>query len=206
MLKMRILVGLCLAPLVCYAADPQQLPVGSLASPDALAKTVPALAKSVIEVYREADRRVYLDNLFRLQLARGADADAARTIDSQRALDAGDPSLRAQARHLQYSILAQARARQAASKVSFEKAFAQAFRDTFARLDDKTSAHANRLFIAMDASALQRGLAAKLEHYKGRTSLSVAEALDLIKSYQAADAFSSFGPLTATLIAEERTL
>ena len=55
----------------------------------------------------------------------------------------------------------------------------------------------------MDAATLQRGLLAKLEQYKGRTKLSVAEALDLIKSYQAVDAFRSFEPLAPTLIAED---
>lgn len=200
---MRILLCLFLAPLLCCAAEPEQLRVGSLENTDVLAKTIAALAKDALTVYREADRRLYLDNLFRLQLATGADADAAKSIESLRALDAGDTSLVAKARHLQYSILAQARTRQSASKISFEKAFEQAFSDAFARLDDKTSAHAIRLFIAMDAATLQRGLLAKLEQYRGRTTLSVTEALDLIKSYQAADAYGSFNPLAATLIADE---
>lgn len=203
MLKMTLLACLCLASTVGYTADQEQVPIGPIENPAVLAESIPTLARNVIAAYREPDRRLDLDNLFRLQLAADDNDAAIKTIDAVRALDVGDTSLAATARHLQYSILAQARVREVASNVSFENAFEQAFRNTFARLDDKTSAHAIRLFIAMDASALQKDLLAKLEQYKGKTSLSVAEALDLIKSYQVADAYGSFRPLAARLIAED---
>jgi putative CocE/NonD family hydrolase len=201
--KTTLVACLCTAWAVGYAADQEQVPVGPIDSPTALAQSVPALAGKVIAVYREPDRRLYLDNLFRLQLASGAYDVAAKTIDSVRALDAGDSSLVARARHLQYAILAHARVREATAHVSFENAFEQAFRDTFVRLDDRTSAHAIRLFIAMDQAALQRDLLAKLEQYKGRTSLPVADALELIRSYQVDDAYRSFAALSARLIAED---
>lgn len=201
--RTTLLACLCLASTIGYAAEPAQVPVGSIENPTALAQTIPALAKNVIAVYREPDRRLFLDNLFRLQLAAGEYDAAGKTIDSLRELDAGNSSLVARARHLQYRILAQARAREAATDVSFENAFEQAFRDTFARLDDRTSAHAIRLFVAMDQAALQRDLLGKLEQYKGRTSLSVADAVALIKPYQAEGALRSFAALSPELIAEE---
>jgi putative CocE/NonD family hydrolase len=200
--KMKLVACLWLAATVANAAD-QELPVGSIENPAALEKSIPVLAKQGIAVYRESDRRLYLDNLFRLQLAAGDNDAAIKTIDALRTLDKGDASLVAKARHVQYSILAQARARVAATKVSFEKAFEQAFRDGFARLDDRTSAHAIRLFVAMDAPSLQKTLLAKVEQYKGKKTLSVPEALDLIKAYQVADAYQSFSPLAARLIAED---
>jgi uncharacterized protein len=189
----HILVCLCLAWTSGYAAEPQQVQVGP----------IDKMAKDVIAVYREPDRRVYLDNLFRLQLAAGDYDAAAKTIDSRRVLDAGDTSLVAKARHVQYSILARAKAREAATRVSFESAFQQAFRAAFARLDDRTSAHATRLFVAMDAAALQRDLAAKREQSKGKSSLSVPDALDLIKAEQTDEAYRSFATLSPELIAED---
>lgn len=201
--KVTFVACLCVAWTIGHAADPQQLPVGPIDSPDALAESIPTLARSVIADYRETDRRVYLDNLFRLQLAAGAYDAAAGTIDSLRALDAGDSSLVAKARHVQYSILSQASAREAATDISFENAFAQAFRDAFARLDDRTSAHAIRLFVAMDPPALQRELSAKLDRYRGRNSLSMSEALELIKAYQVDDAYRAFAPLSPKLIDED---
>ena len=117
----------------------------------------------------------------------------------------GDTSLVAKARHVQYTILAHAKARQAASKVSFESAFAQAFREAFAQLDNKTSAHAIRLFIAMDPAALQRDLAARREQSKGKSSLSVPDAIELIKASQADDAYRTFASLSPQLIADEDT-
>jgi uncharacterized protein len=194
-LEVALLALLCLASTQGYAAEPQQVPVAPIEQ----------MAKDVIAVYREPDRRVYVDNLFRLQLAAGAYDAAAKTIDSRRALDAGDTSLVARARHVQYTILAHAKARQAATKVSFESAFAQAFREAFARLDNKTSAHAIRLFIAMDPAALQRDLAARREQSKGKTSLSMPDAMELVKASQADDAYRTFALLSPQLIADEDT-
>jgi hypothetical protein len=66
------------------------VPIGSIENPTVLAESMPALAKKVIAVYREPDRRLYLDNLFRLQLAAGDNDAAIETIDALRALDAGN--------------------------------------------------------------------------------------------------------------------
>lgn len=201
--KMKKVACFCLASIVANAAGQEQLPVGSIESPVELAESILALARQVVTVYQESDRRLYLDNLFRLQLAVGDNAAAIKTIDALRTLDKGDDSLVAKARHVQYSILSQARVREVANKVSFEKAFEQAFQDAFARLDDRTSAHAIRLFVAMDAPSLQRTLLGKVEQYQGKRTLSVSEALDFIKAYQVADAYQSFSPLVARLIAED---
>ncbi|MGQ0834888.1 MAG: hypothetical protein ACT4O5_08215 [Gammaproteobacteria bacterium] len=108
------------------------MPLGPIDDPSAVAKSIPALAKDIMAVYRETDRRLFLDNLFRLQLVAGDDEAAAKTTESLRVQEASDSSLVSKTRHLQFAILAQARARQAADKVSFESAFEQAFRDAFA--------------------------------------------------------------------------
>jgi len=186
-----------------WATDREQVTLGHLGDPSAIDKSMPALASDVLAVYRESDRRLFLDNLFRLQLVAGQNETAIRTIDARRALDAGDASLAARARHVQYSILAQARAREETGEVSFESAFEQAFRDRFARLDNRTSAQAIRLFIAMDLPAAHRDLLATLERHKGTTSVPVPDALELVKAYQVYDAYRSFGDVAARLIAED---
>jgi len=192
-IRLTLWVCLCVAWTIGDAAEPEQVPVGP----------IDKMAKDVIAVYREPDRRVSLDNLFRLQLAAGEYDAAAKTIESRRALDAGDTSLVAKARHVQYSILAQAKSREAATKVSFDSAFEQVFRDAFARLDNRTSAHAIRLFVAMDAAAMQRDLAARREQSKGKSTLSVPDAIELIKADQADAAYRSFATLSPKLIAED---
>jgi predicted acyl esterase len=192
-IKMAFVAGLCMACTLGYAAEQQQVQVGP----------TERMAKDVIAVYREPDRRAYYDNLLRLQLAAGAYEAAAKSIEARRALDAGDSSLVAKARHVQYTILALAKAREAATKVSFESAFEQAFRETFARLDNVTSAHAIRLFVAMDAAALQRDLAARREQAKGKSSLSVSDALALVKVQQTDDAYRIFAALSPKLIADD---
>lgn len=100
MLKMKFFACLCLAATLGCAADREQVPLGPIDSPSAVAKSIPALARDVMAVYREADRRLFLDKLFRLHLAAGDDEAAAKTIESLRAQEAGDSSLVARTRHL----------------------------------------------------------------------------------------------------------
>lgn len=57
MLKIMLLACLCLASTVGYTADQEQVPIGSIENPTVLAESMPALAKKVIAVYREPDRR-----------------------------------------------------------------------------------------------------------------------------------------------------
>jgi hypothetical protein len=81
MLKIKFLACLCLAATLGRAADREQVPLGPIDDPSAVTRSIPALARDVMAVYRETDRRLFLENLFRLQLAAGDDEAAARTID-----------------------------------------------------------------------------------------------------------------------------
>lgn len=62
MLKMKLFACLCLISTVGHAADQEQVPVGSIENPTELAQSIPVLAKRVVAVYQESDRRQYLDN------------------------------------------------------------------------------------------------------------------------------------------------
>jgi hypothetical protein len=54
--------------------------------PTALAKEMPRLAKSALALYRESDRKTYLDSLFRLQLVAGDYPGASASLASLREL------------------------------------------------------------------------------------------------------------------------
>lgn len=84
-------LGLCLVALPC-AAQPFDFPGGAVEDPVALFRAMPGLAREVIAVYREDDRRTYLDNLFRLQIVAGQYAEANESLTSLRALGASSVS------------------------------------------------------------------------------------------------------------------
>ncbi len=178
-------------------------PAAAAEDPAALAQAMPGLAREVIAAYREGDpekdRRAYLDNLFRLQIVAGQPAEAGRTLASLRALPPGDVSPQAGATRLLYGILARA---QSEPGPALDAALQRAFREALAGADDPTSALVMRA-LEVDLSALQRTVADALEPQKGQGTIPLAGALSLVRAYQAQQAFQSFAPLAASLIAED---
>src|SRR4051794_7488832 len=85
MLKLVWCLGLFLLAVPC-AAQPFAFPAAAVEDPAALSKAMPGLVREVMAVYREDDRRTYLDNLFRLQIVAGQYAEAGESLASLRAL------------------------------------------------------------------------------------------------------------------------
>ncbi|PTL81582.1 CocE/NonD family hydrolase [Vitiosangium sp. GDMCC 1.1324] len=200
MLKWLCLASLWLVAVPVASAQQFDLPAAAVDNEAALAKAMPELAKEVIAVYREGDRRTYLDNLFRLQMVAARYADANKTLTSLRALRAGSASPQTRSINVQYEIFA--RARQSEGEAPFEEALHQSFREVFGSLDDRTAALVIRA-LGVDPSALQQTLNEALKQRKGKTTLSLAEALSLIRAYQIHQVHQLLAPLTAPLIAED---
>src|SRR5215218_6160227 len=115
MFKWIGVVCLCLMAVPC-AAQSFNLPGAAAEDPAALARSMPELARRVIAVYWEDDRRRYLDNLFRLQIVAGQYADAGKSLASLRELPASGVSAQAGAAQagaaqILYAAVAEARAR-----------------------------------------------------------------------------------------------
>jgi hypothetical protein len=183
-------------------ATSRELEFSASRSPEALATAMPKLAGDVIEAYREPDRRKYLDNLFRLQLAAGRYADAGQTLRALRSLPRHDASPQAAANDVQYEIYASAKARQAALGTPFAESFAQSFREAFGRLDDRTSALVIRA-LDIPPSAMQETLSQALSRQQGKRTISLADALALVRAYQFGETYRGFAPSLAALIAED---
>jgi putative CocE/NonD family hydrolase len=180
------------------AAQPFDFPAAAVEDPAALARALPRLADAVIASYKEEDRRVYLDNLFRLQLAAGKYAEAERSLGELRALPPADGSPTAGAVRVLYSIFAKTKA----SPEAFDTAFPRTFREVFGRLDDPTSALAVRA-LGLDLPSLQQTLNGALESQKGKDKISLADVLALVRAYENAQVFPAIVPLAAPLIAED---
>lgn len=161
---------------------------------------MPRLASEVMAAYREDNRGKYLDNLFRLQIVAGQYAEARNTIASLRALRDTADSPQAQATNVQYAVFA--RARQRANGSPLEQALRLSFREALRPMADRVSALVMRA-LASDRSGMQRDLSQALQQQRGKTSISLADALSLIKAYQVEQTFRSLAPLTPSLIAED---
>ncbi|HYY43409.1 MAG TPA: hypothetical protein VE775_11800, partial [Pyrinomonadaceae bacterium] len=161
------------------------------------------MAQAALGAYRDEDRATYLDNLFRLQLVAGHYADAVKSINELRALRANSASPQAGANNVQYEVFALAKAKQSKDGAPFAEAFQRAFREVLGGLDDRVSALVVRAITIVDLSALQRDLRGALARQKGKETISLADALRLLRAYQVEEAYRSFTLLTPTLIAAD---
>ena len=102
-----------------------------------------------------------------------------------------------------YDIYTQARAIEAAQRVPFTSAYAKAFRDALNRLDDsgptswKTSS-------STPTEPLRQTLQRALDQRRGKNSITLEEALELVQAWFAFDAYRSFGGLVRPLLAEDK--
>ncbi|WP_224369652.1 CocE/NonD family hydrolase [Hyalangium versicolor] len=204
MWKSFLVASLWLAVVPVAAAQPFDLSPSVIDDEVALGQAMPGLATQVLSSYKESDRQKYLDQLFRVQWVAGRHADASKTLATLKALRAGSASPQTRALNVQYEVLAKARllATQGEEPVPFDEALAQAFRETFARLDDRTSALVIRA-LGVDPAAFRPALREALEKQKGKSSISLADALALIRAYQVEAAFRELAPRVAPLIAED---
>ena len=188
--------------LTVSGAPAQQFALSSadLADSAALATSTRRLAGEVLGSYRDPDRSRYLGNVFLLQILLGRFAEASGSLAQLRALRQDDtPSDRA--RYVQYEILADAMSR-GAGQGELGDRFAQAFRDRFAQLDDATAAFAART-ILLSPRTVAGDLRWATPDQTGRTTVSLEDALVLLRVYAAAESYRAFAGLPAALVAEE---
>ena len=198
----RIVVRLsCLLLLLCpVVALGQDLAFKAESIGPDTAAAMSALASQAMAVYRDANRDRYLDNLFRLQMLSGRYSDASRTLDSLRIRRGNRVSLSATATNILYQVLANAKAR--SSGALFDDAFRQDYRAALARLDDRTSAlvvrNSNISHFVLDGAVFRA-----FRPLTRRASISLADALTLLKAYQAQQAFRVIVPLAAPIDVED---
>jgi len=178
----------------------------------ALAQAISRLAADVISTYREPDHEIYLDNLFRLQMAAGQYDKAIQTIDDLRALRYPLDPPQGKARDVQYEILARAEARRERGGSSLSDAFGIEFRALVRPLDNVTAALVARLFngeetgglsLIIDQTALRKDLARLLKRQAAKKTISLADALTLIRAWQIEDSYRTFMPFAPPLVSED---
>jgi len=170
-------------------------------SDSALADVLHDLAERVLPVYQEDDPDRYLSNLAALQMAIGDPAAAhatrlslrERLQSEERALPAG--------RAVVYDIYVQARA-ETTESVSFTTAYSQVFRETLSHIDD-LDAHELEEWFVMPTASPREMLQRALDERRGTSSVTLEEALELIRAWFAFEAYRSFDGLVRPLLAED---
>jgi hypothetical protein len=193
---LRPLLPLCVALIASPCA-----PAASFQVPAATAGDMAQLAGRLIADHRDDDRSAYLDTLFRLQLVAGRPGEARKTLADLEALRRSGPNVQAAAATLAWEIYADAKTDQTAHGAALGSAYQTAFRETFHRLDDRMSARVLRALPGPPSP--HSDVADELAALKGRTTLTDAEGVKLVRDFLAEDAARQAGPLTAGLVAED---
>jgi uncharacterized protein len=200
------LIGLLPALLlpVRLPAQSVSLHASALADSTTRAAAVARLASEAAAVYRDSSQITQFDNQFRLQLLAGHPAEAHTTLAQLRKAQAarGDTTPADRALDAQYEIYSQAKQRQSDSALSFPDAFARAFREHFARLDDRTAALVARTLSVTPMPAPETPWR---EPEKGArdTTIALADAVAWLRAVQISETYRELGTLAAPLIRED---
>lgn len=169
--------------------------------PTKLAEEMPSLAKSVLALYRESDRKTYLDGLFRLQLVAGDYPGASASLASLRELY-GPTQSQSAVSNVRWEIYAKALSRQVARQESFDEAFKQSFREALTPLDNQTAIQVLYTF-GTSLHRLEAQLRQALDQQKGKAAITLPDAVALVRRYLAVQAYRRFQPLVPQLSDED---
>jgi uncharacterized protein len=194
-----LIAAACL--LMPFVARPQDFsfPADTAGDTADVEKAIPALAEQVIAAYREENRATFLDNLFRLQIVDGRYTDALQTLATLHDLNGNAPSPQTAAYNVQDQIFTRA---MLIEGVPFDQAFSRAFREKFSTLDSRTSALVIRTLTVPEQS-LRSDFENAAAKQKGKSTITLCDALALVRAYQMDKESRAFGPLVRPLITED---
>jgi uncharacterized protein len=156
------------------------------------------LTTQAMAVYKEDDRSVYLDNLFRLQATAGHFEDARRTLgELQHLKKAAKPG--SDIPYVRWQVYLLARSLSESQQLAFPLAFGQAFDRIIGGLDDKSAAEAALWLAGAPQSVLEKDLQDALHKAGTKNTIELKDAVDLIRNFLGVEAYSQFRPLLPAL-------
>jgi putative CocE/NonD family hydrolase len=192
---------LLISELFAVSAHAIDFSASAIQDPAALTAAMPALARAVIAEYRNDDRRTYLDTLFRLQMATADNEGAIKSLIELRGLNPSSLSPRPGAALFIYEILVRARLEARGDESALEKTLGWQFRQTVVALDDPTSD-----LVLSGLSGGPDGLSADLheilDQQKSKSTISLADAVKLVRAYEAEAVARSLAPFVPAIAAE----
>lgn len=160
------------------------------------------LSTSLIKAGMAGDAAVPAPSLAYLQIAAGRFGDAAGTIGEVMADLVADGDPRRAERWSPYLIHSRAGVLAADGKPLFEEAYRQAFRQYFAGLDDLT-ANRTKFWFSANLARAQDDLQQALRQQEGRKTISLQDALELIRRQVFVDVYRVALPVGDTLFEED---
>jgi putative CocE/NonD family hydrolase len=186
------------------AAQQLYLPKAAFTDSVELSKTMTLLSEKIISNYKEDNRRIYLNTLFRLQIIAGRYSEANTTITSLRSISKENDPQFADLLYIQHELYTKARLNQTANRQSFNDAFTQVFNELFTTLDDKRASHIYTAFLTrFGVEELQTAFQKSLSQLKGKDSLTINEAIDLSRNYYLFQVYKNIEPLARELLKED---
>ena len=198
LLLVAIAVGPRLAAAQEFGFDPPSDPTGS-----ALPVALRDLAERIVPVYKEEDPDRYLSNLAALQLVAGDAPAASETRRSLRERLQSEQGVSPSGRAVVYDIYTEARAIEAMESIPFPSAYEKSFRATLDALGDLDAYELESWFMT-PLEQLRETVQGALDQQRGKTSIALEEALDLVRAWFAFEAYRSFGDVARLLLAEDK--
>jgi hypothetical protein len=202
LLLMAFPMALTVAPTLAAAQDFGFEPPPNSTDP-ALPAALRDLAERIVPVYQEDDPDRYLTNLAALQMVVGDPAAAHATRLSLQERLRSEQGAPLAGRAMVYDIYAQARASEATDRVPFTSAYGDAFRTALNRLGDLDAYELEDSFVS-PTEPLRETLQRALDQQRGKSSIALEDALDLVRAWFEFEAYRSFGGLARPLLAEDK--
>jgi putative CocE/NonD family hydrolase len=164
-----------------------------------LARAIPALAAEVAAQYKNADRRTYYDDMFRYLIVARQYDQAIAFIDSVRK---GLTSVNQGGREgvgFQFEAFAKARLAEQGKDSSFESAFKRIFAAGYARLDGD-GRNIVSMYVISDPGAMKKTLADLVAGRQQKDTITLQEARQLLRAYNAYNVYSVIVPLMNPII------
>ena len=202
---------LLLAVVAARPASAQNFDFHPPASADAptAAPLMRDLAERVLPVYQEKDHFRFLSNLSALQMVAGsytaADETRQQLRERRRSADPARPFGRPLGESELFDVYAHARAVEATQHTAFAHAFTDAFREGLGRLTDH-EAFAVTTWKPPAADALDHALQEAFDQRRNQSSISISDAVNLVWTYFAFEAYRSFRALLPPLDDEDEAL
>jgi putative CocE/NonD family hydrolase len=198
----RLVFGLLACTLFMTAPRAQMLDLpGAIEDPAVLSVAMPTLARAVMAMFRNDDRRAYLDTLFRLQMVAGDDEAAINSLIALRELNPSSLSPRPGAALFIYEILARGRLEARRDGSALDQVLGRQMRQTVAALDDPT-ADLVLSGLSGGAGGLGADLHERLDQQKSKSTISLADAVKLLRAYEAEAAARNLAPFVPAIAAE----
>lgn len=167
-----------------------------------LAAAMSQIATQAIATDRETDRTKYLDNLFRLQIVAARYQDALVTLAALRALPREIPPAEPAIVNQRWEIYSQSKQLQSTASDTFAAAFARQTAQALERLDGKAAYQLLYTF-GTPLDYLEKAWFDALNKQKGKISIPLPDAIDLVRMYLLVSAYREFQPLMAGITAED---